>query len=715
VDGTPSSETEPLDPRSHDEWVALSSLVRGAALGRAASRSNDALEAAASREPQSPVAPAYRLWIAESLAQEQRYDDAIRAYDAAIDIATSARRLVTELDIRAGALSHKAAAAALLGDVGLAVATYTDLAESPGQRPQALFQAGLLTEQAGDRDRAAEFYAGAAGPSTSQRTDDPSELARRALLRLDDTRQAYWPEAALLGDAIADAIDRRATTELQNLISATQFQVGPMGGHTAFEALDLLESLFRDLLDSRVVARRGLRGSGSKLYLLTGGWQGRWFEGDVAFILHKTPPGWQWTGVAVSVPNDLWRERWRPPVLATNQALPFELLAPWPADLSFAAGGVDTFAIQYALGPIAWWWLSRSRCGFGVRGFYYNMWPTHTGSDAFAIDFTRHRRYVPFLEESEGTPVLAARSGIVHDTWAGELSGSWARANFVAIRHEDPAKPTDRSKYESRYLHLEGPFKIPVYPGMHVYAGNRLGRIDDTGNSLLDHLHFSIHDRDLNNYDSVRPTPLSGVTLGDGDSGKCVLSTNVEYVGDNPVKEASSLVSQHWVITPAAIALNETAPANIEDQRWLLVLTGVAILDLKGVSNAQWLEQTFAIRPSLAEPLGYAIGKYGIPHPPGTEGLTYWSGFEVEQCAPFAGLGSIFNKGQSIDSGFAANAWRLSPFLTGTNAMTNAALGDVFAGFEVDVGVRDTDAWLHRVDYHVTIVGKIVFGQVIIS
>lgn len=715
MDGTASNETEPLDPRSHDEWIALSNLVRGSALERAASRSNDALEAAANREPQSPVAPAYRLWIAESFAQEGRYDDAIRSYDAVIDAATSARWLASSLDLRAGALNHKAQAATLAGDVGLAIATYTDLAEIAGQRSQALFQAGLLTETAGDRDRAAELYAAASGPSTSQRTDDPSELARRARLRLEDTRQAYWPEAALLGDAIADAIDRRATTELQNLISRTQFQVGPMGGHTAFEELDLHESLIRDLLDSRVMARRGLRGSGSKLYLLTSGWHGRWFEGDVAFILHKTPAGWQWTGIGLSVPNDLWRERWRPPVLATNQALPFELLAPWPADLSFAAGGLDKFAIQYALGPIAWAWLARSRCGFGVRGFYYNMGSTHTGSDAFAIDFTRHRRYVPFLEESEGTPVLAARSGIVQDVWAGELSGSWARANFVAIWHEDPAKPADKQRFLSRYLHLEGPFKIPVYIGMHVYAGNRLGTMDDTGNSVIDHLHFSIHDRDLNNYDSVRPTPLSGVTLGDGDSGKCVLSTNVEYVGDNPVKEASSLVSQHWVITPAALALNETAPANIEDQRWLLVLTGVAIVDLKGVSNAQWLEQTFAIRPSLAEPLGYAIGRYGIPRPPGTEGLTYWSGFEVEQCAPFAGLGSIFNKGQSIDSGFAVNSWRLSPFLTGTNAVTNATLGDVFAGFEVDVGTRDTDAWLHRVNYHVTVVGKIVFGQVVIT
>lgn len=40
---------------------------------------------------------------------------------------------------------------------------------------------------------------------------------------------------------------------------------------------------------------------------------------------------------------------------------------------------------------------------------------------------------------------------------------------------------------------------------MPIYTGNRIGLMDDTGNSLIDHLHFSIYDRQIN---------YPGATLG---------------------------------------------------------------------------------------------------------------------------------------------------------------------------------------------------------
>ena len=36
----------------------------------------------------------------------------------------------------------------------------------------------------------------------------------------------------------------------------------------------------------------------------------------------------------------------------------------------------------------------------------------------------------------------------------------------------------------------------------------------------------------------------------------------------------------------------------------------------------------------------------------------------------------------------------------------------LFNGIAVDVAVRDNDAWLFRVSYHITLLGKIVFAQV---
>jgi murein DD-endopeptidase MepM/ murein hydrolase activator NlpD len=61
---------------------------------------------------------------------------------------------------------------------------------------------------------------------------------------------------------------------------------------------------------------------------------------------------------------------------------------------------------------------------------------------------------------------------------------------------------------------------------MIMGRGAPIGFMDDTGNSALPHLHFSMRDRDLS-MNSVRPTPMDGQTLNDGESWKCVGSTNV--------------------------------------------------------------------------------------------------------------------------------------------------------------------------------------------
>jgi murein DD-endopeptidase MepM/ murein hydrolase activator NlpD len=262
--------------------------------------------------------------------------------------------------------------------------------------------------------------------------------------------------------------------------------------------------------------------------------------------------------------------------------------------------------------------LSGDDCGFGPRGYYYNSGPTHSGDEAFAIDFTRCRQWVPYDNIGGGTPVLAARDGIVSFVQAGIPSGDSSAANEVNISHADPENSADTTRFTSRYLHMEGPFKIPVSAMMPVFTGNRLGLMDDTGNSVLDHLHFCLHDRQISfpGVDiggGVRPTPLSGVTLEDGDDGTCVRSTNIETVG-NPVKEISSYAVQNWLITPSALAVNEHV-AQIREQRFLLLLSGVAIVDVKGNSGATWLHETVSLRPSLSDPLNYAVNRWNIPTP----------------------------------------------------------------------------------------------------
>lgn len=360
---------------------------------------------------------------------------------------------------------------------------------------------------------------------------------------------------------------------------------------------------------------------------------------------------------------------------------------------------------------------SARRCGFGPRGFYYNTWPTHEESNAFAIDFTRYRRFVAYDNISGGTPVLAIREGVVSDVWYSIPSGDASTENRVEIEHTDPTNPGAGRRFTSRYLHLEGPYKIPVSKGMWVPLGTRLGLMDDTGNSVLNHLHFSIHDKEIKKPGypayggSVRPTPMSGMTLGDANSGTCVLSTNLEFNGGG-MKEATGFDGQNSLITPAALAVNETAPTRIQDQKFLLVLSGVAIIDVKGNSTAQWFYETVVIRPDIVAPLQAAVAKYHIPVPGGA--ATYRVGFQVEQWVPSAALGSIFNQNQSVNSGFAVERWRPNPF-DSMKDFSNVTVNNLFSGIQVDVAVRDTDAWLFRLSFQVTLLGRIVVGPHLIT
>jgi murein DD-endopeptidase MepM/ murein hydrolase activator NlpD len=717
-----------LDDKSAFEWRRLAGQVLAGRKHPLCASVNVTLQAAAERAPQSPAAPAYRLWMADNLARDRSFAAALAAYDDAVEHARSAQPLIETVDTIAAALRYKAQTAALAGEPATAIAAFRDLAAHAPDDAAASFQAGLVAENAGDPVQAADLYRLVAAKEDSARTDDPAQLARRALLRLEAPDSAFEADVDRLADRLIEALEHGDAGTLRKLVTQTHFAIGPMGGHIAFEGEDLLDLFWEDLKESRVTARRALLGSGGKRYLQTSGWRGKYYRGDLMLLLTRAPRGWQWTGLGILTPNDLWIEHWRPPKLEKNDPLPFELLAPWPAGQSFKAGGLLQYAGEQAAviaagligGAILSEIFSVSPCGFGPRGFYFHDWPTHLDDEAFAIDFTRYRQYHPYDNAAEGTPVLAARAGMVTNVQPFAQNGDSNMANLVEIAHPDPANPADTLRFTSRYLHLEGPMKIPVSVHMPVFAGNRLGTMDDTGNSTLNHLHFSIHDRHLPNPHSgglgasVRPTPMSGVRLDDGDSGTCVRSTNIEHVG-NPMIELTDFAGQNWLITPAAAAVGEAPPRNIANQKWLMVLSGVAIANLEGNSGLDWLRETVAIRPDLSGPLHFAIDKYGIPIPPGTEGSNFRSVFRVEQWAPFASLSSIFNQDQSVNSGFAVDVWRPNPFASGTNPVSNAHVDNLFAGIQVDVAVRDTDAWIYRLGYNITLLGTIDFIEIVIT
>jgi len=553
-----------LDYRTHERWVELSRRTQAAAIGLSPCAVNGELEDEANRESEAPTAPAFRLWVADNFAREARYAESLPAFDLAIERGEGAPLLVEGVDLVRVALHHKAQAAAHAAQLDVSVRTFRELAGRTAHPEPPLFEAGRVLEMAGRLSEAGELYRAASSASPKGSGGAAAEQAERALARLDDARGRFFPGVAKLADHVRAAVRDHDTRAVRALISSTHFSTGVAGGHAHFDDDEVLDWFCAELSRNSVEVENTLLGSGNKRYLFSNGWEGDWFRERVGFALTRSGRGWQWTGILVTAVTDAWREHWGLYEPRTNQPLTLEIKAPWPAGQRFMAGGLGDFAAKSAavalggflLGPAIAFGFSLQSCGYGPRGFYYNsISPTHQDEDAFAIDFTRYRRGVPFDNESGGTPVLAVADGVVMTACPGISSGDDSGSNTVEIMHNDPA--TGQPRFLSRYLHLAGPFQLSVSSLMAVGVGMRLGLMNDTGNSVLDHLHFSIHDQNapfagagkgcggITRGASVRPSPMDGQTLGDGDSGKCVLSSNRESVPVGTVVGRITMLRAH--------------------------------------------------------------------------------------------------------------------------------------------------------------------------
>ncbi|CAG8869291.1 hypothetical protein PS627_03408 [Pseudomonas fluorescens] len=98
--------------------------------------------------------------------------------------------------------------------------------------------------------------------------------------------------------------------------------------------------------------------------------------------------------------------------------------------------------------------------------------------------FTREGRYAMDIAMPEGTPIIAARGGVVIKTenlQAGR--GTHPSGNFVRILHPDGTMGV--------YLHLlQG--SVAVGEGQRVAQGELLARSGNTGRSSGPHLHFVV-------------------------------------------------------------------------------------------------------------------------------------------------------------------------------------------------------------------------------
>jgi tetratricopeptide (TPR) repeat protein len=547
--GEPEPAKPPKPPRSQkeaaaanrlaDEWSKVSAAVARARQSPEPTTTNQLLADQAKDDPKGPLTPAYAAWAADNLMMEARFDEAIETYR---DVATRYDgHPLAATPLWPHVFEQRAACHERMGKPDEAVAVYEELIKrSPKSPERALwqFRIGQIAEAAGNDNLAINAYGRAAktGGSPEHAEGSIQDLALRCESYLRSPGNPL-PQARDLSTALASALRDKSIDELQRLASRTHFTLGGASSERLFVDADkVLGALKADLNASKVrVDPTALRGGGDKLYLMTSGWAGRLCAGVVFFVLTRRRAGWEWGGIALTQLGAGFDDLLPPPEREENQSLRIRIKAPWPAGQCFRAGGVVQFGFIAAGGPLAWWIASLSdSCGFGTWGFYYNM-VGHSGIDAFAIDFTRNASGVPWGDLAGGTPALSVFGGVVSVARDNFASGDATLDNRVEVDHQDPLEvlfalifrvPLPQPKYRSKYLHLAGPTMLNVSPMMIVAQGSRLGPMDDTGNSAVNHLHFSIHDRDLG-FMSVRPNPMDNQTLNDFESGKCICSTNV--------------------------------------------------------------------------------------------------------------------------------------------------------------------------------------------
>jgi len=679
-----------------EKWSELSYRTHIAADGHLPSIINHELEIAALADPDSPVAPAYLLWAARNLAREYRSIEALHAFDRTLAIADGVEELVPGLNFTLAALRHKARAAADSRDHDTAIKVFRAIAELDNPA-QYLYDAGLVAEGAGMDEEASCLYMLASNNPPISAANLPAQLAHRAMLRLQNRDYGPFTRYETLAQVLKKAVESGNRATLERLASPTHFSAGPLGGNLDFVGNEILERLLHELRAGGVHVSATCLGTGAKRYLPTYGWHGHWFRGTVLFFLERSPSSvWQWSGVIVTAPTDSWIERWEAAEPVHNDPLTFTILAPWPENLSFRAGGLRWWA------KAVWKFhkykeYMKSPCGFGPGGFHYNQ-DRHQGKSAYAVDFARFEKGKPIhlsrkqLESIEdlvlhfeprifregfevahnltrSTPTLAVADGIVRSVRDGYETGSPAGSNRVKIRHM-----VGDNNYASSYVHLDGPNLIRVTEGMYVRTGDELGPMDDTGRSAWDHLHFAIFrvDADGKERKGVRPSPMDGQSLGNSRSGKCIKSSNRIH---RHFSQANLAGRGHNVVFSVA---QSGQPG------YCVILTGVALIDAVGRWGYGWRKQHITLRLDLPpiridQGLAFHVSKATalvVPTSIGNDGVANHAGWAVDQCGA-----SMVQVGQ-----------------------------DYKVDVTADIAVNDSDGWISRIAYQVVLLGSAVRG-----
>ena len=135
--------------------------------------------------------------------------------------------------------------------------------------------------------------------------------------------------------------------------------------------------------------------------------------------------------------------------------------------------------------------------------------------------------------------------------------------------------------------------------------------------------------------------------------------------------DAPRFRSQYWVHTPVA------------NDRHLVTLSGIVVIDYKGITSDEWRHDTLHL--GIAFPSDFFPQKKVLK-------LEYW--------APFVTINAIYNKDAAVNAGWAVDDFgvSLSPDKTVSGSI------HIWA----NIAVRDSDGYLYRVGYNLTVSGVFV-------
>jgi len=595
-----------------DLWRHLSSTVHRLRLAGHAGATLPLLDAQTERCDDF-FRPAYALWAAESAAMERDFESAARRHRVLADDKSAGALFGTPWAVQAlvGAADAYRRFGALKDALRVGERLLAQHAEHRPPSVTLLHMATAAEDERRDKDAAALYrraiQAGGEGADALR----ARVWAERGLARLMSERRWCRASSHDLARELTAALRQRDAKGLSALLSPTHARVGMFGSETVFvDPAAMLDVLKRAMKGASLrVDRTALDGSADKLRLAVGGWNDSLLARS-ELLIERGPQGWEWVGLGLlppDAPDEPARKRLAkvkkprrdgggdyhggvdpfepapapspapsPPEPAPPAPAPrlyyesvgeLDLKCPYPAGLSLRAGSAQFIREQAALAAAAAltgpFWAATlavsgfvasltSPCGFGPGGLYYRWGWTHDLDEAFAVDFARFNRGVPWINASRNTPVLAVQQGVVRSTINHVPSGGndAGEGNEVQVAHiRAAAMPSlmgsitsgtfdPRWRYTSFYLHLTGPGNVPVSAGMFVQQGAVLGFMDNSGTSVTDHLHFSLHDSTIAQTDpmgfwprsfgmSVRPTPMDGQSLEDWDDGRCLHSNNV--------------------------------------------------------------------------------------------------------------------------------------------------------------------------------------------